>query len=226
LFIDELQTATNETSDKGNADMNTETAAPTIHAIEQEKKNGVSRPFPGTKTGLVWDYADAILKARTEKNMKHVVPVISEVQKLYNNVVGAVPATCRQQFQFWCKFHGLRDAWAARVAEEGNEADADKIAARKAKEEAKLKKAQETAEKAKARAEKQKADAEARVKKAEETAKKAQEAAEAAKKKADDMLAKANAAANAAKESAAPATEQKPAEQAPAAQNGKPGKAA
>jgi uncharacterized membrane protein YqiK len=202
--------------------MNDQTAAPTIRAIEQEKKNGVSRPFPGTKTGLVWDYADAILDARTKAGKKHPVPVISEVQNLYNNVVGAVPATCRQQFQFWCKFHGLRDAWKARVDEEGNETDAAKIEAKKAKEAEKQAKAQEKAKKALERAEKQKADAEARIKKANEAAEKATKAAAELKAKADEMLAKANAAATAAKNSAAPTTA--PATEAPA--TGKPGKAA
>lgn len=185
------------------------TTTPVV-AIEQPKQNGVSRPFPGTKTGLVWDYADAIYKARQNAGVKHPVPVIAEVQNLYNNVVGAVPATCRQQFQFWCVFHGLKDAWRARVAEEGQEVDAEKVAAKKAKEEAKLLKVQEAAKKATARVEKMKADAEAKVAKANEMAAKAEAAAKAAREKAESMIAKAQAASTAAAANTAP-TEQAPA---------------
>lgn len=200
---------------------NTDTTAPVV-AIEQPKQNGVTRPFPGTKTGLVWDYADAIYKARQNAGVAHPVPVIAEVQKLYNNVVGAVPATCRQQFQFWCVFHGLKDAWRARVEAEGQEVDAEKIAARQAKEQAKLDKAKAAAEKAAQRVEKMKADAEAKVAKANEMAKKAEAAAKAAREKAESMLAKAGAAASAAAANAAPA--EQPAKE-PANASGK-GKAA
>jgi hypothetical protein len=183
----------------------TQTATPTVQAIEQGRQNGVLRPFPGTKTGLVWDYADAIYAERQKQGFKHAVPVISEVSKLYDNVIGAVPATCRQQFQFWKKYHGLKPAWEARIAEEGNETDAAKIEAKKAKDAAKLLKAQEAARKATERAEKQRLDAEARVKKAQELAEKAQKDADAAKAKANEMLSKATAAASAAQASTAPA---------------------
>lgn len=190
--------------------MNDQTTAPKVTAIEQSKQNGVSRPFPGTKTGLVWDYADAIYAQRQKLGLAHPVPVIAEVQTLYNNVVGAVPATCRQQFQFWCKYHGVKEAWAARVAAEGQEIDADKIAAKQAKEAEKLAKAQAAATKAQERAQANVKKAEEAKKKAEELAQKAQAQAAAAKTKADEMLAKANDAAKAAAASAAPA------EQAPA----------
>lgn len=191
----------------------TATVTPVV-ALEQPRQNGILRPYPGTKTGLVWDYADAIYAARKQANKEHPVPVIAEVQNLYSNVVGAVPATCRQQFQFWCVFHGLKDAWRARVEAEGQEVNAEKIAAKKAKEQAKLDKAKAAAEKAAARVEKMKADAEAKVKKAQELAKKAEEAAKSAREKAESLLAKAGAAATAATASSAPAEQ-------PAADKGK-----
>jgi hypothetical protein len=193
-----------------------ETTAPVV-ALEQPRQNGVSRPFPGTKTGLVWDYADAIYKARLNAGVAHPVPVIAEVQKLYSNVVGAVPATCRQQFQFWCVFHDLKDAWRARVEAEGQEVDAEKIAAKKAKEAEKVQKAEAAAAKAAARVEKLKADAEAKAQKAKEMAEKAEAAAKSAREKAESMLAKAGAAATAAAASAAPT-------ETPAADKGKGGK--
>ena len=190
-----------------------------VVALEQPVQNGVRRPFPGTKTGLVFDYADKILAYRKAQGFEHFVPLVGEVLALYANVADSVPATGRQQFQHWCTFHGLKDAWKARVAAEGVDGDAAKAEARKAKEAAKLKKAQEAAAKAADRVKKMQEKAAAALAKAQELVAKAGGAAAA-------ITATAAETAPASTEGAAPATDAGTTQANPAPANGAKGKAA
>ena len=70
-----------------------------------DKKNGFTRPLPGTKTGIIWDIMDAYYKERG------VVPTYAEVWKIYRDQVSdAKETTCRTQSSRWLGYHGLREA--------------------------------------------------------------------------------------------------------------------
>lgn len=181
----------------------TQTVAPTVTAVTQPRQNDVLRPFPGTKTGLVWDYADALLAARKDQKMEHAVPLVSEVQALYSNVIDAVPSTCRQQFAFWLKFNGLKPEWQARIAAEGNSGDAEKQAKKAEAEKKKLERLDAAKTKAEERQKKQAASIEKQLDNAKARQAKAEAAVTAAKEKADAAYAKAKAAADAAAAKAA-----------------------
>jgi len=180
-------------------------------AVEQERANGVTRPFPGTKTGLVWDIADAILSFRHSQGFAHVVPLVGEVGAIYATVPDSVPSTCRMHFARWLQFRNLKSSWKARIDAEGSEGDAEKIAKKQAAEAAKLARIEAANEKAKARVVKLEADRIAAIQKAEDAKLKAEKRAADLKAKADEAYNKAKAAAEAALAKAAALAPQAPA---------------
>lgn len=146
---------------------------------ERERQNGAVRPTPGTRTGLVWDYADAILAKRIAAGEQHPVPTIAEVRALYEgNVEGARLATCQAQFDRWLKFHNARAALKARR-------EAEKTDTTAAKEAAKAEKAQKKAEREAAKSAKEAAKAERAAKAGEREAEKAAKAEAREKAKAE-----------------------------------------
>lgn len=193
---------------------NTETTTPVT--ASRPKQNGQVRPTPGTRTGLVWDYADALMAKREQLQLEHKVPLVSEVKDLYRSVADAQDSTAQTQYGRWIIYHDLRDALKARRAAEkptkpGDEekakareekkaarekAKAEKDAAKTEKTAAREKaKADKLAEKERKAAEKQAAKEAAAAAAAEEARKKAEEAAERARVAAENA---AKAAADAA----------------------------
>ena len=210
-----------------------DTPAPTGFAAlpTRERRNGQVRPTPGTRTGLVWDYADAILAQRIAANEPHPVPVIMEVRKLYDANPGAMAATCQTQYGRWLQFHDAREALKARrESEKGamTEAQLAKEAAKEAKKaerEAKVAgKAAKSGEREAAKKAKEEAAAAKAAAKVEKDAQKAIEkelkAQAAAEKKAAAELLKAEAAAK-AKSDAAEAAKKVQADAAEAAKAAK-----
>jgi len=195
---------------------------------ERPKQNGQTRPEAGSRTGLVWDYADYLMAQNMADNAEHRVPLVGEVKELYMKIDGAQVATCQTQYGRWVTFHGLqeevkakRDALKGQMTEEQRAAKeekervkAEKAAAREertrlreaAKEEREAAKERKAAEKAE-KAELKKAADQEKIKKAaekaEETLRKAQEKAEAARA----SMAEAEAAAQAIAARAAEGTE-------------------
>lgn len=131
-----------------------------IEAIGDEKQNGITRPVSGTKTGLVFDVADAVFAYRTSQNIVPAVPLVGEVKAAYKRVVDGKDTTCSQQFGVWLKYMGLEAEHAARKASEVSEDD-------KAKIEADAKKANERLAKTQAMIAKQQERANAAMKKME-----------------------------------------------------------
>ena len=64
------------------------------------KQNGITRPKPGTKTGRVWEIADALsAQANAPAPRKNVIAQgVAE---------GINPATLATQYGRWRRFHGL-----------------------------------------------------------------------------------------------------------------------
>lgn len=75
-------------------------AAPVAAAPAMPKQNGVTRPKPGTKTGRVWEIADALsAQANAPAPRKNVIAQgVAE---------GINPATLATQYGRWRRFHGL-----------------------------------------------------------------------------------------------------------------------
>jgi hypothetical protein len=185
-------------------DQNTTQTTP-VAVSSRPKQNGQTRPTPGTLTGLVWDYADALLAKNAQLGTEHVVPTIGEVKDLYKQVQGAQDSTAATQYGRWLKFHGLQDALKLRRAADkatkpgAAEKEAEKAAKKQAREDAKAAKAQEKADKKAAK------EAEKEAKAAEkQAAREAKEAEKRAKAEAaaEEAKAKAEAAAKAAAEKA------------------------
>lgn len=68
--------------------------------VAKDKKNGIARPSPNTKTGLIWAIADSIsstLKAPADRKA-----VLAEAVKKKIN-----PATAATQYGRWRKYNGL-----------------------------------------------------------------------------------------------------------------------
>ena len=143
--------------------------APTPPApVQRQKQNGFTRPIAGTKTGMVWDIADAI-SAKQGSPAKR-----DQVFEAYKAAVpDASDGTISTQYSRWCGFHGVSDLLRKQRAEEKAKAQAEKDKAKeaKAKERADAKAAKEAEKKAKAEAKaKEKADKEAAAKAAAEKA--------------------------------------------------------
>src|SRR5262245_6617842 len=79
-------------------------------------QNGQVRPEPGSRTGLVWDYADSLYNANLAAGKANPVPTIGEVKELYMRIPAAMPATCQTQYGRWVIYHGFRDLLKARRA--------------------------------------------------------------------------------------------------------------
>lgn len=163
-------------------------AAPAAPKVERLKQNGFTRPLAGSKTGLVWDIADAISAEKQRPALRDEV-----IAGYKEQVPDARNGTVSTQYSRWCGFHGVQDILRKMRAEEKAEAD-------KLKTDAKAEKAAAAAEKketaAKAKAEKAEA---AKTKKAEAAKAKAEKAAKTAADKAEkEAKAKAKAAADAA----------------------------
>lgn len=141
---------------------------------EREKRNGVTRPEEGTRTGLVWDIADEVTNRRRTAGHTHTVALLDEVRKHYMTVDGAQISTCQTQYNRWVVFNGLQAEVKARRDEEklaaNTAASAAKAAEAAAKAEAKTKREAEKAERVAAREAKA---AEAAAKKAAREEKKA-----------------------------------------------------
>lgn len=154
-------------------------AAPVAEKKERLRKNGQTRPEVGSKTGLIWDLGDEIV--RTENR----VPTRDEVWEKYKAALAAkgieaAETTLSTQFGRWVIFHGYQQ-----------HVKANRLAAKAAKEAGDVE--------AKAAAEKKKAD--------DKAAKLAEKEAEKKRKAAEREAKKAAAAKPAAPEApAAPAT--------------------
>lgn len=116
--------------------------------IERERQNGHTRPLAGSKTGLIWDLADAISQKERRPALR------DEVFDAYDKKVkDASMKTAGTQYSRWCAFHGV----SAKLKEFKEKDRAEKDAAKaKVKADAKAKAdAEKKAKDAKA-AEKQK----------------------------------------------------------------------
>lgn len=63
-------------------------------------QNGVTRPAPGTRTGMVWDICDRMSK-------KLGAPVARKDVMAETKNCGINPATAATQYANWRKFHGI-----------------------------------------------------------------------------------------------------------------------
>lgn len=156
----------------------TEASAP-APTVERQRQNGFTRPLEGTKTGLVWDVADAISKEKGRPALR------DEVMSKYKELVpDASNGTISTQYSRWSGFHGVQDVLRKMRADEKAAADkakdAEKAAADKAKADAAEAKAKAAEEKKAAAEEKKAAAAKAKQAKADEKAAKAKADAEAA----------------------------------------------
>lgn len=122
------------------------TTAEVVAKPKRERKNGQTRPEPGSKTGLIWDIADKITGATG------VVATKDEVWADYQGKVeGPAEATVSTQYGRWVIFHGYQEQVkaqrkAAKDAKTAGEAD-EKAKAKQEKEAEKQRKAQEKADK-------------------------------------------------------------------------------
>lgn len=112
------------------------------------RQNGHTRPVPGSKTGVVWDIADAISSKMKRPALRN--EVFDEYSK---KVPDASAGTCGTQYSRWCAFHNV----SAALKEYKDSIDTAKQEAKKKKEAEKAAK-KEAAEKAKAEKAKAKAD--------------------------------------------------------------------
>lgn len=139
--------------------------------IQRERKNGHTRPLAGTKTGMVWDIADAISKEQGSPALR------DQVFDAYKKAVpDASDGTISTQYSRWCTFHGVRDVLKKIRADQKakEQAEKDKVKEAKAKEKAAAKAKKDAEKKAKADAKaKEKAEKEAAAKAAAEEAAKA-----------------------------------------------------
>lgn len=186
------------TENTTNTNTNTTAAAPAPTELptlnktpDRVRQNGMTRPLAGTKTGLVWDIADALSASLNRPAQR------SEVFEAYQKQVpDASNGTMSTQYSRWCGFHGVTEILREQRAKERAEASVAKDA-EKAKKEAERAAAKEAKEAEKA------AKAEAREKaKAEKAAAAAEKKAAAAAKAAEAKAAADAAAAEAAKAAA------------------------
>lgn len=135
-------------ADKGSAGAGEAPAAPPAPTpVERQRQNGFTRPLAGTKTGMVWDIADAISAEQGSPAMR------DQVFEAYKKAVpDASDGTISTQYSRWCGFHGVSDVLRKQRAEAKAKAQAEKDAekAKKAQERADAKAAKEAEKKAKA----------------------------------------------------------------------------
>ncbi|AUR88738.1 hypothetical protein NVP2117O_60 [Vibrio phage 2.117.O._10N.261.45.E9] len=74
--------------------------APKVEKPAKDSKNGVTRPKAGTKTGRVWEIADAKSAEAGEPALR--APVIEQCE-----AEGINSATAATQYGRWRKYHGL-----------------------------------------------------------------------------------------------------------------------
>ena len=99
--------------------MTEQAQATTAPAVEKDKKNGVTRPNPATKTGHVWVIADSI--SATTGAPAARAAVLAEAAKAEINA-----ATAATQYGRWRKYHGLgAEPKAAKTTEETAAAPAE-----------------------------------------------------------------------------------------------------
>lgn len=68
--------------------------------VERDKKNGITRPKAGTKTGTVWEIADA-----QSKTLKAPAPRAAVLEAAIAAKIN--PATAATQYGLWRKYNGL-----------------------------------------------------------------------------------------------------------------------
>lgn len=83
--------------------------------VEQPKQNDVTRPKDGTKTGRVWEIADAMSNDAGEPAKRK--PVLDAAIAEDIN-----PATAATQYGRWRKFHGLEGTGREEKVVEAEEA--------------------------------------------------------------------------------------------------------
>ena len=122
--------------------------------VERIRQNGQTRPAAGSKTGLVWDIADAISAKLKRPALRN--EVFDELEKQAKDPSYAMAGT---QYSRWCAFYGVTKELSkfkaeARKArdEAAKKAKAEKVAA--AKEAVKQKEAEKAAKAAAKAAEK------------------------------------------------------------------------
>lgn len=177
---DSGSTGTDTTGGESTGDGNTGTT---------ETAETITRPKPGSMSGLVWDTADELYKARVAAGFEHPIPLSSEVSEIYMTIPGAKDPTCRAQFARWVRFNGFEQILKDRKAAERPTKNVDPaVAAEKAKKKAEReekKKLRDEKRAARAEADKAKADAVSAFK-----AKIAEQAASAVASKAAEVNAK------------------------------------
>lgn len=75
--------------------------------VREKGVNGLSRPLPGSTTGVVWDIADRL--STRDKNGAITIPapraaVLAEAKEKH----GTKDATGASQYQSWKAFHGIK----------------------------------------------------------------------------------------------------------------------
>lgn len=71
--------------------------------VERERQNGQTRPVVGSKTGLVWDIADAISQKMRRPALRN--EVFDELDRVTKQQFSA--AMAGTQYSRWCAFHNV-----------------------------------------------------------------------------------------------------------------------
>ncbi len=69
--------------------------------VEKDSKNGVTRPRPGSRTGIVWELCDSIYTETGETDRKRLLEMAA--------ARGVCAATVSTQYGRWRKYMGLVD---------------------------------------------------------------------------------------------------------------------
>lgn len=88
--------------------------------VERERQNGQTRPQSGTKTGLVWDIADAISQKERRPALRN--EVFDELAKRTKENFS--PAMAGTQYSRWCAFHNVTKELSKFKADARKERDA------------------------------------------------------------------------------------------------------
>ncbi len=133
---------------------------PVKEKIERLRQNGQTRPQPGSKTGLVWDIADAISEKLKRPALRN--EVFDEMDKRTKQDFST--AMAGTQYSRWCAFYGVTKELAKFKADARKERDeavkaekAEKKAAAEAEKKAKADKASAAAQAAATKAAQKKA---------------------------------------------------------------------
>lgn len=87
--------------------------------VERIRQNGQTRPQPGSKTGLVWDIADAISAKLKRPALRN--EVFDELEKQAKEPSYAMAGT---QYSRWCAFYGVAKELSKFKSEQRKERDA------------------------------------------------------------------------------------------------------